>query len=66
MRNSIAIVFFTIPVLLFLFLKSNFCLNRVYSGSNFLPINPFTLELFSLPYAIRNDILTKSKVTLPQ
>lgn len=56
MRNSIAIVFFTILVLLFLFLKSDLC-QSLYSGSNFPPVNPFTRNLSSLPYA-RSELFT--------
>lgn len=67
MRNSIAIVFFTIPVLLFLFLKSNFCLNRVSTlvlTFFLLTLSHWNCSLY-LMHTLKN-LLTKPKLTLPQ
>lgn len=67
MRNSIAIVFFIIPVLLFLLLKSNFCLNRV--STLVLTFFLLTLSYWNCSLYLMhtlNDIIMKPKLTLPQ
>lgn len=64
MRNSIAIILFSIHVLLFLFLKSDLWIESLLHL--FLAIHPFTLRLFSLSYTSSELFTYGAKLILPQ
>lgn len=67
MRNSIAFFFFFSYSYIAIFISEKQFLYKysLYSGSNFLPINPFTLKLFSLPYAHSERFTYKAKTNSP-
>lgn len=65
MRNYSYCIFYYSCIAIFISEKQFLSEQSLYSGSNFLPINPFTLKLFSLPYVHSERFTYKAKANSP-